>query len=420
MTNIGIIGAGVAGLHLALLLQKHGVNATLYTDKTADEQERSSLRNTVVHHHHTRARERALGVNYWDSPDYGSFCHHHYISAPGGGPWLSFQGDFKQPSLCVDYRIYLPRLLRTFEARGGRVVMRAVTESGLEELSSEHDLMVVATGRHGLSDLFPRDAARSPFDRPQRLLCAGLWSGVALPDPVGVTLSVAPGQGELISIPTISFNGPTTALLFEAIPGGEMEPLAHLRYASGAKEFERAVLDVLAKHHPSVYQQVDPKEFGLLRPTDLLQGAVTPCVRRSYISLSTGVFAVAVGDSRVSVDPMTGQGANLASYTAWTLGEMILGGAPPGRDLCEELERRTAEFILGTSSWTNIMLTTPPRLIDLFKAMAENRSIADEVTEYFNYPHLLGDILATPESTAAYLRERGASVAGTSSGSNRS
>ena len=420
MTNIGIVGAGVAGLHLALLLQKHGVNATIYTDKTAEQQESANLQNTVVHHHHTRARERTLGVNYWDSPDYGSTCHHHYIGVPEGGPGLSFQGDFKEPSLSVDYRLYLPRLLRTFEERGGRVLVRGrLTPDTVERISSEHELMIVATGRNGLSGMFPLDLARCPYDRPQRLLCAGLWNGVAFPDPLGVTLSIAPGQGELIASQMISFDGPTTALLFEAIPGSEMEPIARLQYEGCEKQFERAALDIIAKHHPSIYRRINQKEFGLMRPKDLLQGGVTPCVRRSHILLSTGVFAIAVGDTRVSVDPMTGQGANIASYTAWTLGEMILGGAPPGRELCEELERRTAEFILGTSSWTNIMLTTPPRVIDLFKAMAEDRSIADEVTEYFNYPHLLGAILATPESTAAYLRERGASAAGASSGSNR-
>jgi protoporphyrinogen oxidase len=31
MTHIGIIGAGIAGLHLSLFLQKHGIAATVYT-----------------------------------------------------------------------------------------------------------------------------------------------------------------------------------------------------------------------------------------------------------------------------------------------------------------------------------------------------------------------------------------------------
>ena len=35
--HIGIVGAGIAGLHLALYLQKHGVDATLITDRAPDD-----------------------------------------------------------------------------------------------------------------------------------------------------------------------------------------------------------------------------------------------------------------------------------------------------------------------------------------------------------------------------------------------
>jgi 2-polyprenyl-6-methoxyphenol hydroxylase-like FAD-dependent oxidoreductase len=32
MSNIGIIGAGIAGLHLGLLLRKYDIAATIYTE----------------------------------------------------------------------------------------------------------------------------------------------------------------------------------------------------------------------------------------------------------------------------------------------------------------------------------------------------------------------------------------------------
>jgi 2-polyprenyl-6-methoxyphenol hydroxylase-like FAD-dependent oxidoreductase len=48
MTTIGIIGAGVAGLHLGLLLQKYGVAATIYAEKTPEQQLAGQLRNIVV------------------------------------------------------------------------------------------------------------------------------------------------------------------------------------------------------------------------------------------------------------------------------------------------------------------------------------------------------------------------------------
>ena len=63
--HIGIVGAGIAGLHLALYLQKHGVAATLVTDRRPEDYRDSRLINTVAHHHVTIAREDYLGVNHW-------------------------------------------------------------------------------------------------------------------------------------------------------------------------------------------------------------------------------------------------------------------------------------------------------------------------------------------------------------------
>lgn len=59
--RIGIVGAGIAGLHLALYLQKHGVDATLITDRAPDDYRGIRLLNTVAHHHVTIAREDYLG-----------------------------------------------------------------------------------------------------------------------------------------------------------------------------------------------------------------------------------------------------------------------------------------------------------------------------------------------------------------------
>jgi 2-polyprenyl-6-methoxyphenol hydroxylase-like FAD-dependent oxidoreductase len=66
MTSIGIVGTGIAGLHLGLLLRHHGISATIYADRTSDQQRSGRILNNVIRFEHTRARERTLGINHWD------------------------------------------------------------------------------------------------------------------------------------------------------------------------------------------------------------------------------------------------------------------------------------------------------------------------------------------------------------------
>jgi hypothetical protein len=89
----------------------------------------------------------------------------------------------------------------------------------LTELAAEYDPVVVSTGAGGLGQLFARDEQSSPFNKPQRHLCAGLFKGIAEQETKAVTFGISPGAGELIEIPTVTFGGDATALLFENHPG---------------------------------------------------------------------------------------------------------------------------------------------------------------------------------------------------------
>jgi 2-polyprenyl-6-methoxyphenol hydroxylase-like FAD-dependent oxidoreductase len=401
VSDIGIIGAGTAGLHLALLLQQRGVDATLYAERTADEVRAGPLPNTVAHHHHTRTRERELGVNHWDDSGPSYDGHWHYF---GVEPPLAFPGEFTRPSMAVDYRLYLPGLLEDFEARGGNVVLGPVSAADLAVLGERHHLVVVSTGRGGLADVFAPIPGRSPYDGPQRVLSAGLYTGVAYTrDPFGVTFGVSPGHGEIIEIPIESFEGNVTTLLFECIPGGDLEVLARMRYDDAPKAYERTALEKLRTHFPPIFERADPAAFGLTRPSSILQGSVTPTVRQSYAKLDGGAYAVALGDAHVVVDPLVGQGANSASYAAWALGETILEGEPFDEAFCRRVDERRLPFVLGVFDWTNFMLTPRPQLFQLVGAMSQNRPLCDDFTENFNRPDLQWAHLSSPEATAAYI-----------------
>ncbi len=401
MTNIGIIGSGVAGLHLGLLLRDHDVPVTIYTDRTADQVASGRLLNTVAHHHHTLERERELRVHHWDAAEYGYTCHHH--SLVGTPEPLRFRGDFTHPSSIIDYRLYLPRLMADYEERGGRLVIGSVEPGDLDRLGREHDLIVVAAGRGPFGEMFGRRADKSPYDRPQRRLCVGIYRGVAYSEPKGVGVHMSLGHGELLELPMLSREGLTTALLIEGIPGGDVAPLAELRYEDDPRAFERAVLTTVAEHFPMLHERIDEAAFALQGPRDLLQGALTPVVRNDYAQLPSGTYALAVGDAHCVVDPVNGQGANSASYSAWTIGEAILEDWAFDEQFCRRVARAREAFVHGVSDWTNLTLNPEPHLVELIGAMSQDKRLCDRFTDNFNRPDRQWDAVATAQRTHAFI-----------------
>lgn len=408
--GIGIIGAGVAGLHLGLYLQQHGVPHTIYSDKSAEQVARGRMLNTVAHHNTTVKREQALGVDHWDLREYGYFCHHHYIGPTPETPELRFPGDFEAPSRAIDYRVYLPKLIEDYTSRGGDFrVQPSVGPDDLAKATEGHDLVVVSTGKAGLSSMFPVRRDGMPFEAPARLLCGGLYHGITYSDPKGVTMSVAPGHGEVLEIPMYSRDGFVTVLLFENVPGGDTEVLAHANYEEDPKAFNDLVLDKLKTHHPAIFERVDHASFGLTGPEDVVQGAIRPTMREDYAELPDGRFAIAVGDAHNVVDPVIGQGANSASYSAYTLGEAITEDPNFDERFCRTYAARRADRVNAIFDWTNLMIGLPPapHLLQVLGSMSASRPLADEFTNNFNYPERQWDNLATPARAQAFLARHG-------------
>lgn len=408
--TIGIVGAGIGGLHLALYLQRHGIAATVLTDRAPEQYAASRLMNTVAHHAVTVAREDELGVNHWDDPAVIYHHHDHFFNFPDGG--LLFRGTFERPSRAVDYRLYLPALMKDFEDRGGRIEYVSIQDDDVPALVSRFDLLVVSTGKGALGRMFEHRPELSPYSQPQRLLCVGLYDGVdhGSPDgadPRGVTLSVSPGHGEMIVIPTLSFGGMKTALLMENIPGGDMAELASLNHDADPAGFRQTILDKLEKHHPHTYDRIDTHRFGLAQPLDLLQGAVVPTVRKSAVAFDGDRFAIALGDVHAVVDPLMGQGANMASFAAFELGKAIVDAVAFDARFVEAVDRARENRVLAASCWTNLMLRPPSEAMGrLIFSMAQDRALCDEFTDNFNYPERQWDRLASDRRIHAWIDER--------------
>lgn len=397
--HIGIIGAGISGLQLALRLQQSGVDTTVHSTRTAAELRAGRPVNTVNRFGRTRARERRLGVDHWNFPDWES----HTIRLTIGHD-LRLRAGLDHPASGVDFRVYLPQLMEDYTSRGGRVVIGPVEPADITRYAASHDLVVVATGDRSARELFPRDPKRSPYTEPQRRVCAGLFQGVAAAESPGVDYHITPGVGEIFSYPFYSIAGKVTLIGFEAVPGGALEPLTHLPAEEDPEAYRQAVLDVLATHVPALRERVVEAEFGLARPTDALRGAITPVVRHGWSTLDTGKYAVAIGDAWVTNDPITAQGANLGSECAFLLADAIESATHFDESFCRATESTLWESARGIVEWTNaFMQPPPPHVLTLFRAAATDPRVAHAFVNNFNNPRAMWDSLASPDQTAAFL-----------------
>ena len=72
-------------------------------------------------------------------------------------------------------------------------------------------------------------------------------------------MSLAPGVGELFTFPFVSrHDGPVSAILFEAIPGGPLEAITRAPYADDPQAFDALALDLLRRYAPALHARIDP------------------------------------------------------------------------------------------------------------------------------------------------------------------
>lgn len=400
--KIGVIGGGMAGLHMALYVQKHDpdIDITIFGDRDPKQFRGSQLLNTVAHHSVTLDRETELGVNHWSVEDYGYYGHHYYL-ATGKEP-IRFYGDYQLPSRAVDYRLYHPRLIEDFQERGGDYIIKRVEQSDIKQLSSEFDLLVVCTGKGHFGEMFEYDRRYMPFDRPARLLCAGLYKGVAQRERRAVTMNFIPHVGELIEIPTLTFdNKMAAALLFEACPGSELEAAYATKYAEDPANFRRTILGLIEKYFPDMRERIDTQEFDLVSgsATDCLQGGVVPSARKSHVVLNNGTIAVSLGDVTVTVDPLLGQGANIASHSAVVLGKYIIAEDVYDERFAEKVWLAGSDRPVSALQWTTSIIKNlnemPAGFMEWMKTTSESRKLADEFTNNFNYPERQWDCFSS-------------------------
>src|SRR5919201_2450324 len=314
MSKILIVGAGQAGLQLALGLVADGHDVTVVSNRTPDDIFKGRVMSSQCMFDAALQTERDLGVNDWEAecpPIEGISLA---VPAPDGSwgkliDWASRLDGYAQS---VDQRVKMPGWMEKLEARGGRIEIRDVGVDDLERYTQANDLVIVAAGKGEIVRLFERDASRSPYEQPMRALALTYLTGLEpRPEFSAVCFNLVPTVGEYFVFPALTTTGPCEIMVFEGIPGGPMDCWGDV---STPEEHLARSLWILETFMP--WEAARCGDVALTDPNGILVGRFPPTVRRPVGELPSGRLVLALADSVMLNDPITGQGSNNAAKMA--------------------------------------------------------------------------------------------------------
>ena len=359
MRKIAIIGAGESGAQLALGLQRDGYAVTLLSDRSAAQIRTGKVMSSQCMFSTALDAEAQMGTALTGFYDSGSVPGITSIrlrvdadQSPSSGkpPWTA-------PPVPSTNGSRAPCWIETFVAAGGDFRIEKVTPRMLEELAHDYELVIVSTGKGEIGQIFPRDKAKSPFDRPQRVLAlnyvkpdGGATAGEANRphrhrSGDAIRMSMAPGVGEFFTFPGLTVSGPCRMMVFEGVVGGPMDRWTDV--GTPQEQLERS-LEILREHFPH-----EAENFAGAELTDdgaTLLGRITPTVRSAVGELGNGKLVFGLGDAVVLNDPLTGQGSNNATLAAkYYLDAIVRRGQQPFDR--PWMERTFDEFWRGWGQW---------------------------------------------------------------------
>ena len=314
-----MVGSGQAGLVAAHGLARTGHEVTLYSDRSADVWlNESRPTGTAARFELALAYERELQLAHWETGAPPIEGVHLTFCPKLGNRLVTLTGRVPagQPAYAIDLRLQSHRWMNDLAALGGRVIVEKVDPARLEAIAGEHELVIVATGRGPLAELFARNAERRGYDAPRRKLAMVIVTSAAMRFD-GVPLSPAKFNlfataGEAFWIPYFHRDhGATWCLLFEAKAGGPMDRFDDCKTGDAVVARAKQVIGELMP-----WDAAWAREISLADPNGWLLGGVAPTVRAPFARLASGRCVMPLGDTAYSLDPIAGQGANLGNKLA--------------------------------------------------------------------------------------------------------
>ena len=328
--KVAIIGAGLAGTTAGLGLVNAGFDVTIHSDR-----DRTSLRNdvpptgTAVYFGKSLEYDAEIIEDLYDAGNSTGMSVRIFSGAGAARtPVLAFDSPFKYRGQAVDTRLRADDRLSRFLARGGKFQVRTVTPQDVNAIAADAELTLVATGKGGLSSLFPTDAARSAYAEPQRHLLLATFKGLQNADRQFAYRSSDGAKHNWFTIHAEfgeTFFGPylhkdvgaSWAFIGFAKPGSPW--IKSFTSVTDPQSARDVVVDLFATYFPkdaALIEQLQPLHED---PHSWFLGAVTPTVRRAVATTANGHPVLAIGDAAISFDPIGGQGAQTAVIQAASL-----------------------------------------------------------------------------------------------------
>ncbi|MEU8193425.1 styrene monooxygenase/indole monooxygenase family protein [Microbispora amethystogenes] len=402
MRRILVVGAGQAGLHLAIGLLQNGYDVTVISNRTPESIRDGRVMSGQCMFGTARAHERALGLDWWADACPPIEGIELSVPSPAGGKALGWSARLRTPALSVDQRVKMPAWLDEVERLGGKLVIHDATPEDLETYAAQYDLILVAAGKGEIASLFERDAARSTYSTPQRALAVTYVHGLApRPEHSAVCFNLLPGVGEYFVFPALTHSGPCDIMVFEGVPGGPMDCWGDVR---GPAEHLARSRRILESFFP--WEAERCSEIELTDANGTLTGRFAPTVRHPVAVLPSGAPVLGVADVVVLNDPITGQGSNNAAKCAATYLQAILerGEQPFDAVWMRQTFDRFWAQAQHVTRWTNALLApAEPHHLAILGAAGQVPEIASRFVNGFDDPADYAEWFMDADKAQAYL-----------------
>jgi len=407
MRRIAIVGAGQAGLQLALGLLAKGYHVTLTTNRNGEDIRNGKVMSSQCMFNAALQSERDLGLNFWE--DQCPAVEGIGLAVPNpeqpNEPLFSWSTRLDRYAQSVDQRLKMPVWLDEVAKRGGEVIIQDVGVAELELLSTTHDLVLLAAGKGEIVNLFEKDAERTQFQQPQRALSLTYVKGMTPMSPFSrVSFNLIPGVGEYFVFPCLTTTGPCEIMVFEGIPGGPMDCWQGI--TSAEQHLEKS-LELINRYVP--WEAERCRSVEMTDDKGFLSGRFTPMVRKPVLTLPSGRKVFGMADALVVNDPITGQGSNNAAKCSKVYLDAIIARGTQyfGPDWMHDTFEQYWSYAQHVVKWTNTMLTPPPQhLLELLGAASQSQPLASAIANGFDDPRTFAPWWFDAQSCQAFIQKK--------------